>query len=773
MSPQALEDCKPWSPGIVVGRGNAVCCIICIIVATMIPAWGDSPQAVTKVEETDQSAPKLSLHSLYHPEQKFDYFPEVPETHWIDGAETSLLIRRADQWNEVDLQTLEEQPWPIVNQLTDQLQQLDGVDEKQARAGTMAAVTSMKSADDPILVKINKSLAIVSPQQPARWLSRDANSWQNVTLDPVGRRVAYVNQGNLFVVDVASERSLQLTHDGSETLLNGVLDWTYQEEIYGRGNYQGFWFSPDGMWMAMLRIDISGIEPYTLTSTASERGKGIVARYPKAGDPIPHAELYLWDLRGLNQGIVPPPKQLAKSTPKAPRIITGVWWNTQELNLLFSVSDRKQSWREVFAIKDDATAGMEAKPNLLFREESPTWIEPPAAPAWREDGSLVWRSEVPSGRTRLYHVSPNGMVVTPLTPPDFDVRDFHLQGERLLVTGDAVNGTIEQHAYQVAMQPNAPADLVPITSEAGWHTLQPSPQLKWVVDRFGTPTQPTKLLLRSVDNQTTRLLAETTSKLKTAVIQPQVFRIQTADGASLPAMLIRPPAASEVNPCPVVIEIYGGPSSPVVRKRFAGIRGLYRELLARQGIATLLVDNRSSAGAGLADTWKIHLRVGEQEFADVMSAVSWLQDQPWVNEQKLAIRGWSFGGFLTLYAMTHSDAFTAGIAGGSVTSWKEYDAFYTERYMGLPSENPQGYLETAPVHLADQIQGRVLLIHGESDDNVHPSNTMRMAAALQNAGKEFDLMVYPAAAHGIRDPKQLWHLTLLTHRFLERQLLSE
>lgn len=771
----SAADCKQSvpSPGrfsvIRIARlhGSVLLGLFAILVVAPSPARAQ-PDA-SKNDLSKQAVPELSLESIYHPKQKFNYFTATPTTHWLRSPDT-LLIRRDQTWKEVNLQSFDEQPWPAVDQLAKQIQALDGVDKEQALKSANSAVTQMETASDPVLIRIKTSLAIVSLDEPARWLSRDASLWRDATIDPTGNRIAYTNNGDLFVLDIQSERSLQLTHDASATLLDGILDWTYQEEIYGRGNFRGFWFSPDGQWMAMLRIDISGIEPYTLSSATGERGTGIIDRYPKAGDPIPHAELLLWDLRGLDDGAVPSPQSLAKSTPQLERIITGVWWKPEELELMYAVSDRVQSWREVHVLRADPMAGMQTGSTVVLREESPTWVEPPAEPVWLADGSVLWQSEVPSGRTRLYHISSSGMVVTPVTPADFDVRDFFVHGSSLVVTGDAESETIEQHAYQIDISQGAKSELKPMTTLTGWHSVDLSPSHDWLIDRFSSYSQPTEVWLRSLDGTVEQCLAKAESKLTGGWIEPEPFRIEAEDGTSLKAMLIRPATATKQKPCPVVIDTYGGPSAPTVRDRFAGSRGLYRELLARQGIATLMVDNRSSAGAGLADTWTIHQRVGEQEFQDVMSAVGWLKEQPWVDDQKLAIRGWSFGGFLTLFCMTHSDAFAAGVAGGSVTDWKEYDAFYTERYMGLPQENPEGYEKTAPVYRADQLHGRVLLIHGESDDNVHPSNTMRMAAELQKAGKEFDLMIYPGAKHGVREPRQVWHLNLTIDRFLKKTL---
>lgn len=736
-----------------------------------------------KEQGTDNGAAKLSLETLFHPKKKVDFDGSLPRTHWIQDSTATLLIRRDDQWNEVSLPSGSERPWPIVEKLEQNLLRLDGVTKEQAHRVAINAVTKLSSSNEMILVRIGKSLATASAEGSAKWLTRDATAWNNVTLDPTGRLVGYTRNGDFFLVDLATQRTLQLTHDAKDTLLDGVLDWTYQEEIFGRGNFRGFWFSPDGNWLAMLRIDTHLIEPYVLSSASSDRGHGITSRYPKAGDPIPHAELYLWDLRQVAGGDVPDPTMFAQSTPQNERIITGVWWHPDNPGLYFTISDRPQSWRELRRVSMTEPSGVGPHSQLLLREESPTWIEPPKPPGWLADGSLLWYSHLPTGRARLFRIEPHGHSITPVTPRGFDVHEFFVADEsaadepaRAIVTGDAVAGIGQRRIYQINLdspRDQAPTELAtwePMTKQAGWHSVQVSDDRRWLVDRFSTATRPGQLVARSTESDESVVLAESQLTLRSGLNEPRLFQIDTPDGIQLPALLVRPADASPNQPCPVVIEVYGGPQAPVVSNRWAGTKSLYRELLARRGIATLVVDNRSSAGRGMADSWSIHLRVGEVEFQDLQTAVGWLKSQAWVDASRLAIRGWSFGGFLTLYAMTHSDEFAAGIAGGSVTDWREYDAFYTERYMGLPQDNSAGYDATAPVAFAKDLQGRVLLIHGEADDNVHPSSTLRMAAALQEAGKDFQLMIYPGAAHGIRDPNQLWHLSQMTHRFLLQQL---
>ncbi len=740
-------------------------------------------------EPAQEGPPALSLESLFHPENKFPYVTPLPQTHWIAGEPPELLVRRDKAWMQVNLRNGDETPWPVCSQLTDQISMLEGLRDDSARLAAMDAIGEMKGPRDQVLVTIDGSLAIVSANAPARWLTRDAKSWRNATLDPLGRIVAYNRDGDLFLRDVTSGRTVQLTSDGTDTLLDGILDWTYQEEIFGRGNYKGFWFSPDGKWLAMLRIDISGIAPYTLAAAESERGEGIVRRYPKAGDPIPHASLLLWDLRQFDGGVIPRPRLLAESTPQREQIITGVWWHEHRRELLFCVSDRRQTWRELRVVNEQTLLGTDESEGssprqgesgnglsrLLLREASSAWVEPPVSPGWLSDGGIVWRSELPAGLYRLYHLSPDGSIVTPLSPDDFDVQDFMVRsdGSFAIVTGNSRSDPGQRHAYRIDLARTADPTpkLIPLTPEAGWHSTTTSPQGDFISDAYSTAIRPPDLCVRSTTDGQAALIARAELALGSELIVPKIFRIPTDRGIGLPAMLIRPPGASQKHPCPVVIEVYGGPQAPVVSTRWSDKRALYRELLARRGIATLVVDNRSSAGRGIADTWAVRGRLGEIELQDLMIAVDWLKSEPWVNQDRLAIRGWSFGGFLTLYAMTHSDAFAAGIAGGSVTDWREYDAFYTERYMDLPSENPEGYRVTSPLAAAANLSGRVLMIHGESDDNVHPSGTMRMAAALQKAGKDFDLMLYPGAAHAITDAWQGWHMTRMTDEFLNKHLL--
>jgi dipeptidyl-peptidase-4 len=197
---------------------------------------------------------------------------------------------------------------------------------------------------------------------------------------------------------------------------------------------------------------------------------------------------------------------------------------------------------------------------------------------------------------------------------------------------------------------------------------------------------------------------------------------------------------------------YGGPHAPLVRNSWGGTEYMYHQFLAQKGIIVWICDNRTASGKGVESTWPVFKNFGELELRDIEDGVGWLKQQSWVDASRIGIHGWSYGGFMTSYALTHSTSFAMGIAGGTVADWRNYDTVYTERYMGLPQENPDGYLKSSPRWAAKDLHGALLLVHGAIDDNVHVANTLQFAYELQKAQKPFRLMLYPKSRHGLTDP---------------------
>ena len=209
---------------------------------------------------------------------------------------------------------------------------------------------------------------------------------------------------------------------------------------------------------------------------------------------------------------------------------------------------------------------------------------------------------------------------------------------------------------------------------------------------------------------------------------------------------------------------YSGPHAPQVHNAWGSTTYMWHQLLSQKGYIVWVCDNRTASGKGIESTWPVYRNFGELELRDLEDGLSWLKSQPYVDGSRIGLWGWSYGGFMTSYALTHSQSFKIGIAGGTVSDWRNYDSIYTERYMGTPQDNPEGYRKSSPVTSAKNLHGKLLLIHGAIDDNVHMANTIQFVYELQKAGKQFELMLYPKSRHGVTDP------TLLTHM---RQMMTD
>lgn len=775
--------------------------VFALVVASLPRLFADQP--------TDAPVPALSIDTLYHPKNRFKYVDSLsPFTRWTTTQDGSplLLIRREKGWMQINPQVKRQENvevetiWPGTDILVAQLTSLGDVDEKKARGVVSGWIMSERSLDMALL-NIDGSIAIAGFKQKPRWVTRQSSPWNDATLSPDGQRIAFVQDYDLHVMNVETGRMTRLTDDGSPTRLNGRLDWVYQEEVYGRGNFKAFWWSEDSQSIAFLRIDNSQVRPFTFTTSKGPRGGTVVERYPKAGDPNPSAELWVVTLGQSPADVASLKPVFTPSTEGADEgsLIVRVGWRPGTQELVFAQTNRVQN--ELTLWRYDASGS--TPPHALVKESSDQWLEILGLPKWLPDGDFLWLSDLPSGRRRVWRVSEDGSRRVPLTPENFDVRELvavDKDNSMGWVTGDLQRGIVGQHLYRISLTSSSQGDemLHQVTDDLPWHTVSLSDNHRWMVDRASSLTHPTTMslvALGSLDSQANVPTHKPTDEDASGIAQPLRLNseslrfpgnpiapvwatVKTADGLELPGYVFPPSndkiAKSEKDgdgrKFPVLIEVYGGPLAPTVRDSWSSTRYLFHQFLATEGIGVMVVDNRSSGGRGLADTWSIHRRVGELETQDMVAATEWLKSQPWVDGDRIGIRGWSFGGFLTLHAMTHSKAFAVGVAGGSVTDWHNYDSIYTERFMGLPADNRAGYESTSPLKAADQLHGRVLLLHGEVDDNVHLSNTLQMAEALQNAGIKFDMMIYPGSAHGIRMGMPTYHLMATTWEFLEREL---
>jgi dipeptidyl-peptidase-4 len=406
-----------------------------------------------------------------------------------------------------------------------------------------------------------------------------------------------------------------------------------------------------------------------------------------------------------------------------------------------------------------------------LRETSDTWVNVLGLPRWLADGSFLWRSER-TGYAHLYHHAADGSLLGALTEGEWSVAEILRVDEdagQVWLTANR-DGALDVNAYRVGLDGQG---LVRLTHDPGTHAITISPDGSRFVDVFSSLAEPPELRLCLADGTVAGVLqvAPVPALSTLAFGRRQLHRLPSRDGFALDVSLLLPPDFDPDRRYPVYLDVYGGPGMPSFTNEWNAGADPFHQFLAQQGILVLQVNNRTAAGRGQRWTGACYKSLGASELRDFEDAVAWLCQRPWADAARVAIAGWSFGGTMAAYALTHSGAFALGIAGAGVYDWRLYDSIYTERYMDTPQRNPEGYRQSSSVAAAADLRGHLLLVHGTMDDNVHVQSTMQMVYALQQAGKDFELMLYPRARHGVEDAGQSLHLRRLEWRAIQRYLL--
>lgn len=707
----------------------------------------------------------LTIDDLYDPARRVNFAGAPPPAlTWIDGQHYGLAQASADGrvWQSIDARTGDATPLLTSARLEAALTRA-GATADAARTAARARSLTFDNRHRAVLFTIAGDLFVydIAPDRAVRLTKTDAAE-DVASFSPDGARIAYVRQGNLYVAEVATQNETALTTDGSDVILNGRLDWVYEEEIYGRGLPKAYWWSPDSSRLAYLRIDDTKVPVFTVVDHIPYE-QGIERwRYPKVGEPNPTAGLGVVAATGGATKWV----NLSKY-PEADRIINAVSWSPDSTEVIFQAQDRAQTWVELNAAGYD-TGAM----RTLFRETSRAWVADTVDPLWLKDGSFLWLSER-SGFRHIYHYDGNGRLKRQVTDGPWEVRTLYGVSESsgTAYFAGSERSPIGNDIYKVAL---AGGSVQRISNTPGNHSAEFSPQFEYFADTWSDASTPPQLRLHQQDGGEIRVLeGNRVDALDQFVLpKPEFLQVKARDGFVMEAMLIKPPDFDPSRQYPVYTFVYGGPHSQQVRNAWAG-ETLFLQLLAQQGIVIWKCDNRTASGKGAASTWPVYRNFGELELRDLEDSLTWLKGQGYVDPARIGIHGWSFGGFLTTYALTHSETFAMGIAGGTVSDWRDYDSMYTERYMGPLSENEEGYKKSSPRFAAARLHGSLLLLHGLMDDNVHPDNTIQLAYELQKAQKPFEMMLYPKSRHGITDPVLVRHMRGLMFDFVMRHLKPE
>jgi len=595
-------------------------------------------------------------------------------------------------------------------------------------------------------------------------------SEKSARFSPDGTKLVFVRDNDLYLFDLAKREERRLTSDGSDTLLNGTLSWVYWEEIFGRADL-AYWWSPGSDAIAYLQTDESGVSQMSYVDFEPQVPKVIHQRYPKTGTANPRVRAGVLDLESgkttwIDLGVYPY------------EYLLRVTWLPDGKRLALQTLDRPQQTLDLFLA--NATDG---SVRHLLRETDEGWINAHDDLCFLEQQDrFLWVSER-DGYAHLYLYDLDGKLVNRVTRGAWAIRASarvfwhrkavaHIDEDNGWVYFTALEkSSIEKQLYRVRLDGSG---MERLTDEDGTHRIAFRPDGQYYLDELSAIDRMPSLTLRRPDGDGSRVVAAERPELveRFDLLPRELFSIPTADGFPMPAMMLKPRDFDPARRYPVVIYVYGGPSAPSVSHAWSGRpRAYFEQMLADRGILSLTVDNRSATAISKTlENSILEDGYGATELADLLDAVKWLKAQPYVDGDRVGIWGWSGGGSFTLLALTGSQEFKAGIAVAAVTDWRYYDTRWAEAFMKRPQDNPEGYERTSLAARAKELSGRLMLVHGTYDDNVHPQNAWRFADELIEAGITFDMMIYPMRKHGIRDDEAQQHLYKTMLEFWERNL---
>ena len=714
-----------------------------------------------------QSKGLLTVDAIYHPERRvaFSGFAE-DGISWLDSA-TYVVARQSGSgydWLKVDAASGKSTALFDPDRMETALASLPGV--TRAEAGQVARANDMtfNAPRTGVLVTIADDLYFydISSARASR-LTTAAGEEEQATFSPDGKLVAFVRANNLYVVDVASQRERAITTDGGREILNGKLDWLYQEEIFGRDQFRAYWWSPDSARVAFLQLDERPVPEYTVVDHIPYRPALEVTDYPKAGDPNPLVKLGMASVSGGTPVWVD-----VSPSATSEYLIVDVDWTPDSQRVVYQIQDREQTWLDLNLA--DADSG---RSRTLLRETTKAWVNNNGHAVWLRDGSFLWFSER-SGFKHLYRIAADGSVMSQITNGRWDVRTLYgvNQNAGALYFSASAHSPIGTDIYRINIDGTG---LTRLSQTEGTHRAIFNPDFTLFADVWSNVTTPPQVRLYRNNGSEMRALDlnPVTALRDYRLSTPEFVKVKTRDGFVMEGMLIKPVDFNPNRRYPVYQFTYAGPGASQVKNQWGGREYMFHQMLAQHGVLVWVLDNRSASGKGAESQWPVYGRLGEVELQDLEDGVAWLKQLPYVDSTRMVLSGWSYGGFMTAYAMTHSTSWSAGIVGAPVTDWRDYDTVYTERLMKLPKNNADGYRRTAPRFAADKLQGRMLLLHGTMDDNVHMQNSVQFAYELQKAGKPFEMMVYPKSRHGIGDGRLNAHLRQLMFDFVMRAVGAE
>ncbi|MEO0505812.1 MAG: S9 family peptidase [Bacteroidota bacterium] len=582
---------------------------------------------------------------------------------------------------------------------------------------------------------------------------------QEPLLSPSGKQVAYVKDNNLYIFDIASQQTMQVTQDGVVgSIINGVTDWVYEEEF---AFVRAFDWNSDGTQIAFLRFDESDVPHFSMDLYGSDLYPyGYEFKYPKAGEKNAEVSLHIFDATKASLQKV----DLGAGAYYIPRI---KWMNHPDY-LSVQVLNRHQNDLKLHSVNAKTF-----EVNTLLEEKDAAYVDVKDDLTFLADDSFIWTSER-DGFNHIYLYNEDGKLMNQITEGPWEVTQYYGydQKEDRIYYQSSERGSIYRDVYNISSNGKRKKQL---TSQQGTNRADFSADYTYFINTFSSATMPYQYTLHEALSgkqlQKIKDNASLDAKLETFELSPKEFSTISVNGEELNMYMIKPVDFDESKKYPLFMFQYSGPGSQQVADRWFGANDYWHQMLVSQGYIVACVDGRGTGLKGRDFKKVTQKELGKYEVEDQIAAAKQLSELPYIDEARTGIWGWSYGGFMSTNCLLKgNDVFEMAIAVAPVTSWRFYDTIYTERYMQTPQENASGYDENSPLNYPELLKGKYLVVHGSGDDNVHVQNTMRMIEALVQANKPFDWAIYPDRNHGIYGGNTRLHLYTKMTEFVKNNL---
>lgn len=584
---------------------------------------------------------------------------------------------------------------------------------------------------------------------------------QQPTFSPDGTKIGFAKENNLFIYDIASQKTTQVTTDGKKnSIINGITDWVYEEELAFVRAYD---WSADSRKLAFIRFDETEVPEFSMNIFKKELYPTVETfKYPKAGEKNSKVSLILYDIASNSS------KAIDLSNYKDFYIARMKW--TNDANVLSAqILNRHQDNLDLLFID-----GTTAISKVVLNERDKAYIDVTDNLTFLKDNSFIWTSEK-DGFNHIYSYDKTGKLKNQVTKGNWEVTAFYGFDEKnkTIYYQSVENGSTIRDVYKIGLDGK---NKVKLSQQVGTNSATFSPNFQFFINSFSSSSQPTITTLNStndgkqiqsiIDNKT---LAEKVKKYNLPT--KEFFELTTDKGNKLNAWMIKPTDFDTNKKYPVFMYQYSGPGSQQVDNKWNTANDYWFMMLAQQGYIVACVDGRGTGFKGAAFKKCTQNQLGKLEVEDQIDAAEVIGNYSYVDKTRIGIFGWSYGGFMSSNCLFKgADVFKMAIAVAPVTNWRFYDSIYTERYLQTPQENASGYDDNSPINFVSKLKGNFLLIHGSADDNVHVQNSMQMIEALVQANKQFDWAIYPDKNHGIYGGKTRIQLYNKMTTFIKEKL---